>query len=466
MESKKKYIIAICILLVAIICLGIGASKALSSKGTKNNKESKKTAEKSVENSTKNIMENSTEIPTEEATEQSAENDSYKFEPSNCSIDLTSNDWTIRINNKYGGTKAITFAGKIPEDIEALIKMALDDKNIVYSSEDYKDFYENNSVGSKDPNNILDHIQENISQFEAVRNKTPKIVFNISNTNENITYIGSNLWSYANTKDNTIKIFSTEQMEYPSYPNIAITTKLCLPTAVADSEARHGNFKDTYASFTDEDVNTLYDSTKITTDKIDLFESIEQKDNEVDNMNEVFCIFRNPDSYIRISTLRVTKSGSSGYMYEKKDYGHKDNFLINYYSYIRLDDEAYYMDRRSDTFQKTTEFKNSMLNDGESFYDYFIKNYKFCYSFNASIDNKSSTIQVYNMENSYISLVVDSTGNIQHAWLSDDKGIILITDIQLSANENPDNDYNTLTSSFNKAKERLGDDVSQSDLNK
>ena len=70
------------------------------------------------------------------------------------------------------------------------------------------------------------------------------------------------------------------------------------------------------------------------------------------------------------------------------------------------------------------------------------------------------------MENSYISLVVDSTGNIQYAWLSDDKGIILITDIQLSASENPDNDYNTLTSSFNKAKESLGEDVSQSDLNK
>ena len=448
MERKKTKIIAVCILLIAIVCLGIGASKALSSKGTKDTKESKKTAEKSTENST------------EKATEKSKENKSYEFKPSNCSIDLSSNEWTIILSNKYAGQNTISFAGKLPEDIQTIIKMALDDKNIVYSSEDHKDFYENNSIDFKKPNKIFDHIQENVSQFESLRNKIPQTVFIISNTNENIAYMGSNLWSYANTKDNTIKIFSTEHMEYPSYPSIAIISKLCLSTAVADSEARHGNISTQYTSFTDEDVNTIYNSTKITTDKIDLFESLEQQETLVDSMNEIFCIYRNPDSYIRIHTLRATKSGKTGYLYEKKDYSHKEDFLINYYNYIRLDDEAYSKGYRSDKFEKATEFKNSMLKDGKSFYDYFIKNYKFCYSFNASVDNDSSTIQVYNMDNSYVSLVVDSTGKMKHAWLSDDKGIVLIVDINLNTNKNPDTEFNMLTSYYKQAKN--GVDIEQS----
>ena len=88
MKRKKTIIIAISILLAAVILLGVGASKALSSKGS----DGTKSAEK-------------------ETTEESVNETKH----SDTNID-SSDEWKLSLFNKIEGDRNIAFAGKIPEE--------------------------------------------------------------------------------------------------------------------------------------------------------------------------------------------------------------------------------------------------------------------------------------------------------------------------------------------------------------
>lgn len=333
----------------------------------------------------------------------------------------------------------------------------MSDTNLVYTSEDYKDYYQNLSMASEnDSLKIWQHIQKNVNGLKDMKLES---ILDIYNDSENITYLGNNFWTYANNVDTTVKVYSTEKMDYPSFPYIALTAKLCLPTALADSNTRGDNINDMYSSFTDDDLYKAFDSTEIEFDKISTVESVKQVQNMPDNLTEVLCVFKNPDSYIKLYTSRSSNSGVYGYTYDKNEYNHETGFSNeeNCYEYLRVGNDAYYRDNHADMYFKASEFKGKMVKDGESFRDFFIKNYKFSYSFNASVENTPYTIQVYNNGNSYITLVSNPNAKDKlKAWVSDDNGVIVVSDIFMSSDKNSDNVFAAISQSHSYAKEHIG----------
>ena len=75
----------------------------------------------------------------------------------------------------------------------------------------------------EDSKKMWQHVQQNVSQIKDMKLESK---LNIFTDDEKISYLGNNIWTYANAKDITVKVFSTENMEYPSSPYIAITPLL------------------------------------------------------------------------------------------------------------------------------------------------------------------------------------------------------------------------------------------------
>ena len=65
----------------------------------------------------------------------SGKNQSYNF------LDDKSDGWDISLYNKTKKDNNISFYGELPDDVKSILNTVIDDKNIVYNSEDYKDFY-------------------------------------------------------------------------------------------------------------------------------------------------------------------------------------------------------------------------------------------------------------------------------------------------------------------------------------
>ena len=370
--------------------------------------------------------ENTTEQMTETKTEKETETESEQSR-----LSEQSGDATIYVYNKISGDKNIFAKGELPEDVKKIIDMVVNDKNLVSTSDDYKDLALNN-------------------------------LLNIETNETNITYLGNNTWSVAKASDHSVKIYSTENLEYPSLPYTALVARLCMPTGFADSEARSKSDEEQYKEFSNDDVQKYFDNVSVDTENISTAKVIALSSAKINCLNEMLYVYRDPSSYVNIFASTVEDGKSTGYAYDKDDYNHATGFSNeeNCYEYLKLNNESFYREAHEDIYYKADEFRSDYVQPDQPFLYYLLKNYKFSYTFNVSVDNDSYVVQVYNKDDTYVSLLLSTSkgNNPQQIWVSDNSGTILISEASMNSEKDSSRALDKIKESVSYAKEHLGNE--------
>jgi len=414
------------------------------------------TNRKSTKEST--TTENTTEQMTETKTEKETETEGEQS-----GLSEQSGDATMYVYNKISGDKNIFAKGKIPEDVKKIIDMVVNDKNLVYTSDDYKDFYDELYAsstypeGTANPSDIFNHLKEHVSSLKDLELNN---LLNIETNETNITYLGNNTWSVAKASDHSVKIYSTENLEYPSLPYTALVARLCMPTGFADSEARSKSVEEQYKEFSNDDVQKYFDNASVDSENISTAKVIALSSAKINCLNEMLYVYRDPSSYVNIFASTVEDGKSTGYAYDKDDYNHATGFSNeeNCYEYLKLNNESFYREAHEDIYYKADEFRSDYVQPDQPFLYYLFKNYKFSYTFNVSVDNDSYVVQVYNKDDAYVSLLLSTSkgNNPQQIWVSDNNGTILISEASMNSEKDLSKALDQIKESVSYAKEHLG----------